>query len=58
MSEKVLLKKVESLLNNEREYITDLKDEYFYYRDDLEDKVVCTYGVKGWIRYLCRRKRC
>lgn len=49
MSEKVLLKKVESLLNNEREYITDLKDEYFYYRDDLEDKVVCTYGVKGWI---------
>lgn len=47
MNEKVLLNKIECLLNNEREYITDLKDEYFYYRDDLEDKVVCTYGIKG-----------
>ncbi|MGM9543414.1 MAG: hypothetical protein ACI3T9_00370 [Romboutsia timonensis] len=47
MNEKVLLNKIECLLNNEREYITDLRDEYFYYKDDLEDEVVCTYGIKG-----------
>ena len=49
MSENVLLRKSECLLIKEREYDTDLKNEYYYYRDDLDDEVIKTYGVHGSI---------
>ena len=49
MSENVLLRKIECLLIKEREYDTDLKNEYYYYRDDLDDEVIKTYGVHGSI---------
>lgn len=49
MNESVLLRKIESLLVKEREYNIDLKDEYYYYRDDLDDEVIKTYGVHGSI---------
>ena len=47
MNENVLLRKIECLLVKEREYDTDLKNEYYYYRDDLDDEVIKTYGVHG-----------
>ena len=37
------------LLVKEREYNIDLKDEYYYYRDDLDDEVIKTYGIHGCI---------
>ena len=49
MSENVLLRKIECLLVKEREYDTDLKNEYYYYRDDLDDEIIKTYGVHGSI---------
>ena len=49
MNENVLLRKIECLLVKEREYNIDLKDEYYYYRDDLNDEVIKTYGVHGCI---------
>ena len=49
MSENVLLRKIECLSVKEREYDTDLKNEYYYYRDDLDDEVIKTYGVHGCI---------
>ena len=49
MNENVLLRKIECLLVKEREYNIDLKDEYYYYRDDLDDEVIKTYGVHGCI---------
>ena len=49
MNENVLLRKIECLLVKEREYDIDLKDEYYYYRDDLNDEVIKTYGVHGCI---------
>ena len=49
MNENVLLRKIEGLLVKEREYCIDLKDEYYYYRDDLDDEVIKTYGVHGCI---------
>ena len=49
MNENVLLRKIECLLVKEREYNIDLKDEYYYYRDDLNDEVIKTYGVHGSI---------
>lgn len=47
MSENVLLRKIECLLVKEREYNIDLKDEYYYYKDDLNDEIIKTYGVHG-----------
>ena len=47
MNGNVLLRKIECLLAKEREYDTDLKNEYYYYRDDLDDEVIKTYGVQG-----------
>ena len=47
MSENVLLRKIECLSVKEREYDTDLKNEYYYYRDDLDDEVIKTYGIHG-----------
>ena len=49
MNENVLLRKIECLLVKEREYNIDLKDEYYYYKDDLNDEVIKTYGVHGCI---------
>ena len=49
MSENVLLRKIERLLVKEREYNIDLKDEYYYYKDDLNDEIIKTYGVHGCI---------
>ena len=49
MNENVLLRKIECLLVKEREYNIDLKDEYYYYKDDLDDEVIKTYGVHGSI---------
>ena len=49
MNENVLLRKIECLLVKEREYDIDLKNEYYYYRDDLDDEVIKTYGVHGSI---------
>ena len=49
MSENVLLRKIECLLVKEREYNIDLKDEYYYYKDDLNDEIIKTYGVHGCI---------
>lgn len=49
MNENVLLRKIECLLVKEREYNIDLKDEYYYYRDDLNDEIIKTYGVHGCI---------
>ena len=49
MNENVLLRKIECLLVKEREYNIDLKDEYYYYRDDLDDEIIKTYGVHGCI---------
>ena len=49
MNENVLLRKIECLLIKEREYNIDLKDEYYYYKDDLDDEVIKTYGVHGCI---------
>lgn len=49
MNENVLLRKIECLLVKEREYNIDLKDEYYYYKDDLDDEVIKTYGVHGCI---------
>ena len=49
MNENVLLRKIECLLVKEREYNIDLKNEYYYYRDDLDDEVIKTYGVHGSI---------
>ena len=49
MNENVLLRKIECLLVKEREYDTDLKNEYYYYRDDLNDEAIKTYGVHGCI---------
>ena len=49
MNENVLLRKIECLLIKEREYNIDLKDEYYYYRDDLDDEIINTYGVYGCI---------
>ena len=47
MNENVLLRKIECLLVKEREYNIDLKDEYYYYKDDLDDEVIKTYGING-----------
>ena len=49
MNENVLLRKIECLLVKEREYNIDLKDEYYYYKDDLNDEIIKTYGVHGSI---------
>ena len=49
MSENVLLRKIECLLTKETEYDTDLNNEYYYYKDDLDDEVIKTYGVHGSI---------
>ena len=49
MNENVLLRKIECLLIKEREYNIDLKDEYYYYKDDLNDEIIKTYGVHGCI---------
>ena len=49
MSENVLLRKIECLSVKEREYNIDLKDEYYYYKDDLNDEIIKTYGVHGCI---------
>ena len=49
MNENVLLRKIECLLVKEREYNIDLKDEYYYYKDDLNDEIIKTYGVHGCI---------
>ena len=49
MNENVLLRKIECLLVKEREYNIDLKDEYYYYKDDLDDEVIKTYGVHGCV---------
>ena len=49
MNENVLLRKIECLLVKEREYNIDLKDEYYYYKHDLNDEVIKTYGVHGSI---------
>ena len=49
MNENVLLRKNECLLVKEREYNIDLKDEYYYYKDDLNDEIIKTYGVHGCI---------
>ena len=49
MNENVLLRKIECLLVKEREYNIDLKDEYCYYKDDLNDEIIKTYGVHGCI---------
>ena len=49
MNENVLLRKIECLLVKEREYNIDLKDEYYYYKDDLDDEVIKTYSVHGSI---------
>ena len=49
MNENVLLRKIEWLLIKVSEYNIDLKDEYYYYKDDLDDEVIKTYGVHGCI---------
>ena len=49
MNENVLLRKIECLLIKERECNIDLKDEYYYYKDDLDDEVIKTYSVHGSI---------
>ena len=49
MNENVLLRKIECLLVKEREYNIDLKDEYYYYKDDLNDEIIKTYGMHGCI---------
>ena len=49
MNENVLLRKIECLFVKEREYNIDLKDEYYYYKDDLNDEIIKTYGVHGCI---------
>ena len=49
MSENVLLRKIECVSLKDRVYDADLKNEYYYYRDDLDDEVIKTYGVHGSI---------
>ena len=46
---KELLKKIEELGVKEREYLDEMRDEYLYYEDDMEDLTVSRLGVQGSI---------
>ena len=46
---KELLKKIEELGVKERDYLDEMRDEYLYYEDDMEDLAVSNLGVHGSI---------
>ena len=46
---KELLKKIEELGVKERDYLGEMRDEYLYYEDDMEDLAVSRLGVHGSI---------
>lgn len=46
---KELLRKIEELGVKEREYLDEMRDEYLYYEDDMEDLTVSRLGVQGSI---------
>lgn len=46
---KELLRKIEELGIKEREYLGEMKNEYLYYEDDMEDLAVSKLGVHGSI---------
>ena len=46
---KELLKKIEELGIKEREYLDEMRNEYLYYEDDMEDLAVSRLGVHGSI---------
>ena len=46
---KELLRKIEELGVKEREYLDEMRDEYLYYEDDMDDLTVSRLGVQGSI---------
>jgi hypothetical protein len=46
---KELLRKIEELGVKERDYLDEMRDEYLYYEDDMEDLTVSRLGVQGSI---------
>lgn len=46
---KELLRKIEELGVKERDYLDEMRDEYLYYEDDMEDLAVSSLGVHGSI---------
>lgn len=46
---KELLRKIEELGVKERDYLDEMRDEYLYYEDDMEDLTVSKLGVHGSI---------